>query len=183
MDPTFLFTAILILFSLCHPPSGQAYDECPWLTFGETEPMRGRSWPSSIHSQGGIHFWVSWLQSQSLSYQLPPASPDALFMAHYLPPADAQMPPARAVTLLHPLERTKGSSFSLILSPSSPLLQPLWVSAVSWGVAQLVPSSHPGEQFPLCPVSQCFHLALGFLNKAAAANTVQAHHPLITAPA
>ena len=145
--------------------------------------MRGRSWPSSIHSQGGIHFWVSWLQSQSLSYQLPPASPDALFMAHYLPPAVAQMPPARAVTLLHLLERTKGSSFSLILSPSSPLLQPLWVSADSWGVAQLVPSSHPREQFPLCPVSRHFHRALGFLNKAAAANTVQAHHPLITAPA
>lgn len=55
----------------CHPPSGQACDECPWLTSGETEPMRGRSWPSSIHSQGGIPSWVSWLQSQSLSYQLP----------------------------------------------------------------------------------------------------------------
>lgn len=146
--------------------------------------MRGRSRPPSTQSQGGIPSWVPWLQSQSLSYQLPPASPDALFMAHYLPPAVAQMLPARAVTSLRPLERTKGSSLSLILSPCSPpLLQPLWVSAGSWGVAQLVPSSHPGEQFPLCPAGRCFHLALGFLNKASAANTVQAHHPLITAPA
>lgn len=117
-----------------------------------------------------------------------PAAPclsDALFMAHYLPPAVAQMPPARAETSLCPLERTKGSSLSLSSSllPPPPLLQPLWVSAGSWGVAQLVPSSHPGEQFPLCPASRCFHLALGFLNKAGAASTVQAHHPLITAPA
>ena len=105
--------------------------------------MRGRSRPPSIQSQGGFPSWVPWLQSQSLSYQLPPASPDALFMAHYLPPAVAQMPPARAVTSLRPLERTKGSSLSL-----SPSLLPLLLFCSLFGSQQAPGVWHSWSPLP-----------------------------------
>ena len=71
-----------------------------------------------------------------------PCLPDALFMAHYLPPAVAQMPPARAVTSLRPLERTKGSSLSLIFSPSSSSF------AASLGLSRLLGCGTAGPLFP-----------------------------------
>lgn len=58
--------------------------------------------------------------SISLFHQLPLPYPDALFMAHYSPPAGAQMLPVRAVTLLRPLETTKGRPFPLNLTLFSP---------------------------------------------------------------
>lgn len=126
--------------------------------------------------QGWDSFLGLWLQVQSLSSpSCPLPSPNALFMAHYSPPAGTQMLPARAVTLLCPLERTKGGGSypsSSLYSLSSPS-QPLWVSAGSRRVAQLVPSSHPREppceQFPLCRGGQHIRPAPSFLSEAAAA--------------
>lgn len=141
-------------------------------------PVLGnRASDAPSHSrQGWDSFLGLWLQVLSVSSpSCPLPSPNALFMAHYSPPAGTQMLPARAVTLLCPLERTKGGgSYPLIfpllsLHPS----QPLWASAGSRCVAQLVPSSHPREppceQFPLCLASRHIRPAPSFLSEAVAA--------------
>lgn len=76
--------------------------------------------------------------------------PDALFMAHYSPPADAQMLSARAVTLRCPLERTKGapSPSSSHLPSSRSLLGSRQALGVWHGLSPL-----PGQENRL--VSRC----------------------------
>lgn len=138
---------------------------------------------SLIQSQGGIPSWVSWLQSQSLSYQLPlPIRCIIYGPLLYL----LQSPRCRllwAETSPVPWRGPRAAfSLSSSLLPPSSSLQPLWAPAGSaCGTAgPLFPPRRAVSSLP--SHSRCLPSSWLF-EQSRAASTAQAHHPLITAPA